>query len=181
MAQFIEVMRQAKRLCAARGGMCSTITCPLDNGEACRLNVDLDGEDYNELERIITDWAKEHPEPAYPSWEEGWRQLFPKADIRRTFCPEVFGDTYKCDWCYDDDEDGNVKCDECLERPIPAEIAEKLGIKPTITQEHAIKHNCDTCKYARRELTVEPCVRCKHCIVCEESVLTAPDLWEAAE
>ena len=106
--------------------------------------------------------------------------MFPEADIRRTLCPEVFGDEYKCDWCHDDNDD-NDNCDECLERPMPAEVAEKLGIKPTITQEFAVQHDCDACKYARREGTDEPCVRCNHCVDCKESVLTAPDLWEAAE
>ncbi len=58
MAEFMEVMRQAKRMCAAHGSMCIYRCCPLDNGKACRLNVDLDGEDYNELECIIMGWAK---------------------------------------------------------------------------------------------------------------------------
>lgn len=70
MAQFIEVMRQAKRMCSVHGGICSYRCCPLANGETCRLNVELDGEDYNELERIIMDWAAKHPEPVYPSCDE---------------------------------------------------------------------------------------------------------------
>lgn len=181
MAEFTEIMRQAKRLCAAHGSTCTTNNCPLDGGEACRLNIDLDGEDYNELERIIMDWAAEHPEPVYPTWKDGWKQLFPEADIKRVFCPEIFGDKYKCVWCHGWSCDDNYSCDECLERPIPADIAEKLGIKPTTTKEHTIKHDCDNCKYARRKGTDEPCVKCKHCIDCEESVLTAPDLWEAAK
>lgn len=176
MSEFSEIMRQAKRMCTAHGGMCGARNCPLDNGETCRLLPDYDGEDYNELERIIMDWAKEHPDPAYPSWEEGWKQLFPDADIRRTLCPEVFGDKYKCDWCHDD----NDNCDECLERPMPAEVAEKLGIKP-IAPEKPPKHDCDTCKFEIRKETDEPCVRCKHCIDCEESIITAPDLWEVAK
>lgn len=130
MAQFTEVMKQAQRLCAAHNSMCSMRNCPLDGGEACRLNVDLDGEDYSDVERVIMDWAAEHPEPVYPSWGEGWKRLFPEADIRRTFCPEFFGDKYKCDWCHDD----NDSCEECLERPIPAEVAEKLGIKPIVKE-----------------------------------------------
>lgn len=129
MAEFTEIMRQAKRMCTAHGSMCNTNNCPLDNGEACRINIDLDGEDYNELERIILDWAAEHPEPVYPSWEEGWRQLFPDTDIRHTLCPKVFGDKYKCDWCLDVND-----CDVRLKRPMPAEVAEKLGVKPIIAK-----------------------------------------------
>lgn len=169
MSEFTEVMRQAKRLCAAHYGMCSTNNCPLDSGEACRLNIDPDGEDYNELERIIMDWAAGHPEPVYPSWEEGWRLLFPDANC--VPCPDSFGIKYGVPEC------AHLACTDCKSRPIPAEIAEKLGIKP-ITKDHAIKHYCDNCKYARREITAEPCVRCKHGAD-EGSFLTAPDLWEA--
>lgn len=180
MAEFTEIMRQARRLCAANGGMCGASNCPLDNGEACRLLPDHDGEDYNELERIIMDWAAEHPEPVYPTWKDGWKQLFPEADIKRVFCPEIFGDKYTCDWCQGWSYDDNYSCDECLERPMPADIAEKLGIKP-IAPEKPPKHDCDTCKFERRKGTDEPCMKCKHCIDCEESIITAPDVWEAAK
>lgn len=175
MAEFTEVMRQAKRLCAAHDSMRSTNNCPLDNGEACRLNVALDGEDYNKLERIIMDWAKEHPGPVYPSWEDGWRQIFPGVDTRRVFCPEIFGDEYKCDWCHDD----NDSCEECLERPIPAEVAEKLGIKPVTPEKPAPEHDgCVGCKWIKREETDEPCVRCKGTMYGGSK---KPDLWEVAK
>lgn len=172
MSEFTKIIRQAKRICAAHGGMCSTNNCPLDNGETCRLLPDNDGEDYNELERIIMDWAAEHPEPVYPSWEEGWRQLFP--DAKYTPCPNSFGHKYMVRDCK------YLICTDCKSNPIPAEVAEKLGIKP-IAPEKPPKHECDTCKFARRKGTDEPCVRCKHCVDCKESPLTAPDLWEAAE
>lgn len=175
MAEFTDVMRQAKRMCAVNGGMCGARNCPLDNGETCRLLPDYDGEDYNELERIIMDWAAEHPEPVYPSWEEGWRQLFPDADIRRTLCPEVFGDKYKCDWCHDD----NDNCDECLERPMPAEVAEKLGIKPIAPGKPAPEHDgCDGCKWYDKKEKDEPCVNCRGTLIGGDE---KPDLWEAAD
>jgi hypothetical protein len=126
MAEFAEIMRQARRLCAANGGMCIQRNCPLDNGEACRLLPDHDGEDYNEVERIIMDWAKEHPEPVYPSWEEGWRQLFP--DAKSTPCPECFGLKYSVPEC------AYLACPDCKSNPMPAEVAEKLGIEPIIAK-----------------------------------------------
>ena len=177
MAEFTEIMRQAKRLCAAHGGMCSMRNCPLDSGEACRLNVDLDGENYNELECIIMDWAAEHPEPVYPSWEDGWKQLFPDADIRRAFCPEVFGDKYRCDWCHDD----NDNCDECLERPMPAEVAEKLGIKPIGHQSEDAHNGCDGCKYAKRSVFEAPCVQCRGWTMMTCDPNRRGVLWEAAK
>lgn len=121
MAEFTEIMHQARRLCAAHGGMCITNNCPLDNGETCRINVDHDGEDYNELKRIIMDWAAEHPEPVYPNWEEGWKQIFPNGID--TPCPSEYGKKYGRD-CI------NLSCRSCKQRPMPAEVAEKLGIKP---------------------------------------------------
>lgn len=175
MSEFTEIMRQAKRLCAAHDSTCSTNNCPLDSGEACRLSVDLDGEDYNELERIIMDWAAEHPEPVYPSWAEGWRQIFPEADIRRALCPEVFGDKYRCDWCYDDNDD----CDECLERPMPAEIAEKLGIKPIAPEKPVPEHDgCGGCKWYDKKESEEPCASCRGTLIGGGE---KPDLWEAAK
>lgn len=176
MSEFTEIMHQAKRMCTAHGSMCSHRGCPLDNGEACRLNIDLDGEDYNELERIILGWAAEHPEPVYPSWEEGWKQLFPEVDIRHTLCPEVFGDKYKCDWCLDGN-DYNNNCDVCLKRPMPAEVAEKLGIKSITPNKPVPEHDgCDKCKYEDKSCNDEPCIRCRGNIGDQ-----APDLWEATK
>lgn len=176
MAEFTEIMRQAKRLCDAHDGVCSMRNCPLGGGgEVCCLALYLDGEDYNELERIIMDWAAEHPEPVYPSWEEGWKQLFPEADIRRTLCPEVFGDEYKCDWCHDD----NDNCDECLERPMPAEVAEKLGIKPIAPEKPVPEHDgCGGCKWYDKKEREEPCASCRGTLIGGGE---KPDLWEVAE
>lgn len=126
MAEFTEIMRQARRLCAAYDGMCAQGNCPLDTGETCGLFPDHDGEDYNELERIIMDWAAEHS-PVYPSWEEGWRMLFP--DAKFVPCPGCFGHQYCVAEC------ASVTCSECKGRPLPAEVAKKLGIKPIIAKE----------------------------------------------
>lgn len=174
MAEFRNVHRNMVRMCdAMRAEDNGCAPCPLDG--ICAKFITLSEGAIATIERVVTQWAAEHPEPVYPSWKEGWKQLFPEADIRHTLCPEVFGDKYKCDWRLDVND-----CDECLERPMPAEVAEKLGIKP-IAPEKPPKHDCDTCKFERRKGTDEPCVKCKHCIDCEESITTAPDLWEAAE
>lgn len=64
-------------------------------------------------------WAKEHPEPVYPSWDEAWKNLFTGAV--KAPCPRAF---FGCECMVD------IGCAKCGSRPIPAEIAEKLGIKP---------------------------------------------------
>ena len=162
MAEFTEVMRQAKRMCTAHGGMCNSRNCPLDNGEACRLAADQDGEDYSDVERIIMSWAAEHPEPVYPSWKEAWDELFPQAT--NIPCPEIYFGVKCCD--VDDN------CDVCKDNPTPADIAAKLGIRP-------INEGCENCKYTDKAGDEEPCVRCRHTQP-EGSARWAemPDLWE---
>lgn len=173
MAQFVEVMKQAKRMCTAHGSMCSTNNCQLDSGEACRLNVDLDGEDYNELERIIMDWAAGHPEPVYPSWEEGWRQLFP--DAKCTPCPDNFGFRYSVPNC------AYLACADCKSTPMPAEVAEKLGIKPIAHQSEDVHNGCVGCKYGKRSVYEELCAQCRGWEMITSNTNKRGDLWEAAK
>lgn len=186
MAEFTEVMRQARRLCAAHvPDECGDINCEncalwctIGNVSFCRFSgpsfVAVSKVNDSETEAIVMDWAAEHPEPVYPNWEEGWRQLFP--DSKFAPCPDCFGLKYRVDECV-----SGLTCTACKARPMPVEVAEKLGIKPT-TKDHAIKHSCDNCKYARRKPTDEPCVRCNHCCIdFVESILPAQDLWEAAK
>jgi len=122
MAEFAEVMKQAKRMCAAHGGMCISRNCPLDNGDACRLATDQDGEDYNGVEHIIMAWAAEHPVPRYPTWNEWHKSTFP--DAGSSLNPCEFGELRRFD-C-----DVHDCCYDCAEQPIPADIAAKLGIRP---------------------------------------------------
>ena len=67
MAEFSEVMKQLARMTNACNGKCDE--CPLDNsaiciGPWCAGNT----EGIAEAERIVMQWAAEHPEPVYPSW-----------------------------------------------------------------------------------------------------------------
>lgn len=120
MAEFKDVIKQQKRMCDA---MENCGRCPLIDADcACRFSCMIEGNfDSAETEmigHIIMGWAAKHPEPRYPSWSETWRRLFP--DARYTPCPESeFGIKMKC----------KGGCKECLDKPIPADIAEKLGIK----------------------------------------------------
>ena len=120
MAEFTEVMRQAKRMhdMYNRGGY-SCADCPLDCSDGrCMLDFD-DKFKPEEVERYIMDWAAEHHEPVYPSWDEAWKNLFPGAV--KAPCPRAF---FGCECMVD------IGCAKCGSRPIHAEIAEKLGIKP---------------------------------------------------
>ena len=119
MAEFVEVMRQERRLCA----MYHCSRCPLNdfNGYNCMMCPESTVSD-TKIEEIILQWAKENPEPVYPSWTEAWEQLFPDGD--GIPCRAFFNKKYRIENCYCSD------CIECNNEPMPAEIAKKLGIKP---------------------------------------------------
>jgi hypothetical protein len=120
-------MRQIKRLCLAHGEAECGITCPLSgDGFACSVAIDVpnDIEEKRlvEIERIVMDWAAANPEPRYPTWREWHKANFPNVECGK-LCPAMFGGN---------PEGGciNATCEGCLDRPIPADVAEKLGIKP---------------------------------------------------
>lgn len=121
MAEFTEVMRQAQRMCEAfRDGFC--YKCPIGNIEGLECGITpMTGMDCEEVERRVMQWAAEHPEPVYPSWEDGWKQLFPEAVY--VPCPDQY-------FGYDSRCERYGGCNQCKASPIPADIAEKLGIKP---------------------------------------------------
>lgn len=126
MAEFKEVMKQAKRMCNAYPVGC--YECPLSTVKGnCMLYETPDHMQPDataKIEQTVTDWAKEHPEPRYPSWEEAWNKLFPGA-VGGVPCPKYFISEKQ----YDEMCIGN-DCERCLESPLSADIAEKLGVKP---------------------------------------------------
>lgn len=125
MAEFKVVMKQYNRLCNEfRSGLhvkyCDE--CPVSsvkNGKnlTCTEVVRSDPEWF---EKIVMDWAAKNPEPRYPSWNEAWKQAFPNGGL--VPCPMHFDARCKPDDC--------SSCSACKERPISADIAEKLGVKP---------------------------------------------------
>ena len=131
MAEFCEVMKQAHRMCEAHDNSCAG--CPLaSEAHECRLELgyyDEIPECWNlsklpEIERIVMGWAAANQEPRYPSWNEVWRQLFP--DASNAPCPLYCVPAHVVkEYCA-----APRKCAICRNQPIPADIAEKLGIKP---------------------------------------------------
>lgn len=124
MAEFVEVMKQARRLCKEQQHIDCCVRCPMQGKEGCMVVADVEKIDYVEAERKIMDWAAEHPEPVYPSWEEAWTKLFPYAC--EVPCPRKYfdKDCFPIFICAEHD------CDRCKALPMYPKIAEKLGIKP---------------------------------------------------
>lgn len=129
MAEFCEVMRQAARMCmlnaqAGCGG------CPLNMEYGCKIMHGvleyggIDGERPEDVERIVMDWAAKHPELRYPTWKEWQDSMFPSSDSPIAPCAFASQESLRC-------ESNDIRtCDECRDQHIPADIAEKLGIKP---------------------------------------------------
>ena len=126
MAEFQDVMRQAKRMCKEH-----------DECDDCALREMADKADIYcpiqtmrkldaaKVEAAVMDWAAKHPEPRYPSWNEAWKQLMPNAHNKKSPCPCFFLDTDRAMKLCNEQE-----CIACKNTTIPADIAEKLGIKP---------------------------------------------------
>lgn len=122
MAKFIDVMKQARRICKTfcRGDWPCADCLLLEESGSCAFNLD-ETVDFEELESRVIDWAIEHPEPKGLSWEDAWKQLFPNGSA--VPCPKRFDEKYANRAC------GFTLCRECVKRPIPVEAAERLGIK----------------------------------------------------
>lgn len=110
MAEFSEVIKQKKRMCN------STLCCKCDIYHAC-------GEDLSHCEpfiinnpqraeEIIMRWAAEHPEPVYPTWM-AW--LINVGAIPKS----IRWDEPLVEAVYD-----------AIQKHIPADLAQELGIKP---------------------------------------------------
>lgn len=123
MAEFQEVMLKWHRMCEKdKCNDCHILRAGLPCDPMC-----IQGDEIHLIESIIMEWAAEHPEPRYPTWEEWYKSNFP--NVGHPVCPNYFlkntCDLYK-------------SCDECRSQPIPADIAQKLGIK-LITEERVNK------------------------------------------
>jgi hypothetical protein len=124
MAEFTEVIKQAKRICNIYGtDEVQYKGCPLNSHNGCIFYDGFECDDtyFIKIEKYVMDWAKENPEIVYPSWEDAWKQIFPNGID--TPCPSEYDAKYGHD-CL------KLSCLNCKRRSIPAEVAEKLGIRP---------------------------------------------------
>ena len=119
MSEFTDVMRQARRMCKAQED-CES--CPLWNTANffCKLDTTCYSDD-SAIESIVMKWAAEHPETVYPTWREWQNSTFPDAVKHIMPCEFESKNRFKCK---------EKTCYQCIAEPIPADIAEKLGIKP---------------------------------------------------
>lgn len=119
MAEFQEVMKQYMRMCKAHdGGRCRE--CPASGIMGTCLLM-AKGHTVAELEGTIMRWTSENPEPVYPTWIQWHEKMFPDAHDLPDPCCYISRERLKCD---------DYQCEKCRKQRIPADIAEKLGVKP---------------------------------------------------
>lgn len=124
MAEFMEVMKTARRMCNI---MDECEVCPLYDGfsECCLLSdgalCHMDS-DFARYEADIMKWAAENPEVRYPTWREWQQANFPNGISTMHPCSFIDATYAHCN--------KQRGCSNCADQPIPADIAEKLGIQP---------------------------------------------------
>ena len=128
MAEFAELMKQARRMCGSIS--CDNCILPRGSDEMCIWEdapARLTDEVIAKIESKTLQWAAENPEVRYPTWQE-WNDLnFPDSDDYNTPCgfmPKKKVEALMGKKCI------NLSCSQCIKSPIPADIAKKLGIKP---------------------------------------------------
>lgn len=105
MAEFQMIVKDLERLCDTYRSLskCGTDECPLYCEDLCyarQIAYVHHGDDAGRLEDVVMAWVEEHPEPVYPTWGEYLHTLHNEPSSRE------------------------------LSKPIPDDIAEKLGIEP---------------------------------------------------
>lgn len=117
MAEFQMIAKNLERLCDTYRSLsrCGTDECPLYCENLCyaRQMIHVHGDDAGRLEDVVIAWAKEHPEPVYPTWYEWLTSI---GALTRILNPDVASNL--------------VEIGLSLLDPIPADIAQKLGIEP---------------------------------------------------
>ena len=120
MAGFVQVMKEWQRMCEA---MKHCDECPM-SGTTCWYGgrPDDSKSDFDYYEQQIMKWVEENPEPIYQTWRE-YLQEQGVLDVEYISAASSTTSTSKS-------YVQTVKTLAPFYRPIPADIAEKLGLQP---------------------------------------------------
>lgn len=112
VSEFVKTMRDWRRMCNAfvkqyDNDCCKY--CPLDHYKSCGAIWEIEEDTHSNIAETVDAWAEENPGPQYPTWAEWLMSI----GVINGAHPHGAIDAL-----------GNLK------QPIPADIAEKLGLKP---------------------------------------------------
>ena len=107
---FQEVMRQWGRYCKGytENHNDDCVGCPFEINGSCNSYAKDNAQYAEQIEKHIMAWAADYPEPVYPAWEQVIAEMYLRSG--RTKYHNI------SEWMRNE--------------PIPADIAEKLGIEP---------------------------------------------------
>ena len=123
MGEFVDVIHHTKRICKSVNGHCEK--CLL-GAFSCPNNARFDSTDeqkFIDFANAVMTWAAEHSEPVYPSWAEWLESTGLTKHKTGQFCVHMPNQ-----YSYEVKEVEILN--EAAYKPIPADIAEKLGIEP---------------------------------------------------
>jgi hypothetical protein len=123
MADFMQTMKNWKRMCNAMGQEDEYTACDKcdlrDFGCPAIYEKECDSTDWKHVENVVAKWAAEHPEPIYPSW------------IDWLMANGVIPDSYSAKHSMESGvRAATFYVTSKAFTPIPADIAQKLGIEP---------------------------------------------------
>ncbi len=113
MPDFITVMKEWRRMCTActdegmKDGLGCVKHCMIARNSVCGDIESASNSDIIKAEQTIMQWAREHQEPVYPSWDEWLTEIL---GLNEHFTLE--------------------EAESAMKQPIPPDIAEKLGLEP---------------------------------------------------
>ena len=113
MAEYNDVIKHFKRMCRYYDNRAMQNDCPLYcNGHGCNIShCRLLAFDDKKFQNVVMTWAETHKEPVYPTWLEYLMNAFPD-------CGKAYMEGNDALWRW------------MWTVPIPADMAEKLGIEP---------------------------------------------------
>lgn len=128
MSEFAKTMKEWRRMCNAfvkqyDNDCCKY--CPLDHLKSCGAIWEIEEGTYGNIAETVDNWAADHPEPQYPTWTE-WLEEMGLTRRSVTAARRILGT--------DSPQETAIPFIVTLSvnasNPIPADIAEKLGLKP---------------------------------------------------
>ena len=124
MAEFADVGIQLSISCQSEE---TCDSCILSEKFCSKSRAQRTRDVYETAEAIVMQWSKEHPEPQYPTWQE-W--LAKNSILEVTLTPVTSSTTSESKQYIQ-----KIRMMPNFYKPIPATIAEQLGIKPKTAKE----------------------------------------------
>ena len=121
--EICDFLKSWKRMCNSMTEMNGCEDCPIvrnTHGARCG-DMPCEMQDVESIVREVEKWAAEHPEPVYPTWLEWLKSM----GVIPYMMSMVVGRDDEGNFIH-----GHVDIKENALKPIPADIAVRLGLEP---------------------------------------------------